>query len=62
MLAWVLLKMTSTFTKIKRLSEGEMPDFSDSVKFDPNYKLNYVIYIMDLRLQGIKCATMGIHL
>lgn len=54
--------MTSTFTKIKRLSEGEMSDFSDSVKFDPNYKLNYVIYIMDLRLQGKKCATMGINL
>ena len=54
--------MTSTFTKIKRLSEGEMPDFSDSVKFDPNYKLSYVIYIMNLRLQGKKCATMGINL
>lgn len=44
--------MTSTFTKIERLSEGEMPEISDSVEFDPNYKLNYVIYIMDLRLQG----------
>lgn len=61
-LAWVLLWMKSTFTKIKRLSEEEMSDFSDSVKFDPNYKLNYVIYIMDLRLQGKKCATMGINL
>lgn len=51
--------MTSTFTKIKRLSEGEMSDFSDSVKFDPNYKLNYVIYIMDLRLQGKKMCHNG---
>lgn len=54
--------MTSTFTKIKRPSEGEMPDFSDSVKFNPNYKLNFVKYIMDLRLQGKECATMGINL
>lgn len=54
--------MTSTFTKIRKLSEGEMPAFSDSVKFDPNYKLNYVIYILNLRLQGKKCATMSINL
>lgn len=40
--------MTSTFTEIERPNEGEMPGFSDSVKFDPNYKLNYAVYIMDL--------------
>lgn len=52
--------MTATSTKIKRPNDGEMPEFSDSVEFDPNYKLNYVICIMDLQLQGKKICHNGI--